>query len=76
MFSKKAKKRSEWLEGLLLAERIINGGGAEAQVYVAIGSQAKSVGTEPRGLFMTYWEVPTNDLADGAVSFLKFRKRK
>lgn len=75
MFRKKTKKRSEWLEGLLLAERIINYGGSEEQVHVAIGSQFKKIPTDPRGLIMTFWEAPKNDLSDGAMSFLNFIKR-
>jgi hypothetical protein len=76
MFSKKAKKRSEWFEGLLLAERVMSDSGSAEKIHLAIGSKLTKIPVDPKGIFINFWDVPKTELADGAMAFINFKKLK
>lgn len=66
MFFKK-KKRSDWMEGLLLAEEIIQRGDDIEQVYFAVGCTRNSMKEPP------VYEINNHEATRGAFDYLHFK---
>lgn len=64
------KNKTEWLQGVLTAEKFIEENRTVEEIHLQIGSIKESILCDPRGLRLTFWQIPDTEFAKGVIDYL------